>query len=186
MLCKLCTVCSWEATLTSRTSTSGLWTSWGRVAIDITAKHPKSRNCYEYVLTVVDYVTKWAKANPIRDHKATTVARVLLENCFRRLGMPEDVISDHGAEFEGKLFTGLCKSVNVSKLRTISYRPLINEMVERYHRTFNQMSGKVVGEIQRDFDLHVPAAAARVHVEFHDARLRSSSGGGHRSRSTGR
>ena len=91
---------------------------WGRVAIDITGKHPKSRNCYEYILTVMNYVTKWAQAYPIRDHKATTVARVLLENCVMRLGMPEEIISDQGPEFEGELFIELCKSLNVSKLRT--------------------------------------------------------------------
>ena len=65
-----------------------------------------------------------------------------------------------------------------------------NGMVGRYHRTLNQMLGKVVGETQRDWDLHVPAAAAAyrasehvvagVHTEFHDARQRSSSAGGRR------
>ena len=101
----------------------------------------KSRNGYEYILTVMNYFTKWAKAYPIRDHKAATVARVLLENCFTRLGMPEEVISDQGAEFEGELFTELCKSLNAGKLRTSPYRPSTNEMVERYHRTLNQMLG---------------------------------------------
>ena len=71
----------------------------------------------------MDYITKWAEAYPIRDHKATTVGRVLLENCFTRQGMPEEIISDEGAEFEGELFTALCKSLNVSKLRTSPYRP---------------------------------------------------------------
>ena len=70
----------------------------------------------------MDYFTKWADAYPIRDHKATTVARVLLENCFTRLGMTEEIVSDKGAEFEGELFTELCKSLNVSKLRTSPYR----------------------------------------------------------------
>ena len=101
-------------------------TPWARVAIDITGKHPKSRNGYEYILTVMDYFTKWAESYPIRDHKATTVARVLLENCFTLLGIPEEVISDQGAEFEGELFIALCKSLNVSRLKTSPYRPSAN------------------------------------------------------------
>ena len=103
------------------------------MAIDISGKHPKSRNGYEYILSVIDYFTKWAEAYPIGDHKATMVARVLLDNCFTRLGMPEEVISDQGAEFEGELFTELRKSLNVSKLRASPYRPSTNGMVERYH-----------------------------------------------------
>ena len=142
-------------------------TPWRRVAIDITGKHPKSRNDYEYILTVMDYFTKWAEAYPIRDHKATTLARVLLENCFTRLGMPEEIISDQGAEFEGELFTELCKPLNISKLRTSPHRPSINGMVERYHRTLNQMLGKVVGETRRDWDLHVAAAAAAYRASEH-------------------
>ena len=69
-------------------------TPWGRVVIDITGKNPKSRNGYEYIITVMDYFTKWAEAYPIRDQKATTVARVLLDNCFAGLGMPKEIISD--------------------------------------------------------------------------------------------
>ena len=33
-------------------------TPWGPVAIDITGKHPKSRNGYEYILTAMNYFTK--------------------------------------------------------------------------------------------------------------------------------
>ena len=108
-----------------------------------------------------------AEAYPIHDHKATTVARVLLENCFMRLGISEEFISDQGAEFEDELFTELCKSLNVSKLRTSPYRPSTNGMIERYHRTLNQMLGKLVGETQRDWDLHVPAAAAAYRASEH-------------------
>ena len=55
-------------------------TPWCRVAIDITGKLPMSRNCYEYILTVMVYFTKWTDAYSMGGHKATTVARVLLEN----------------------------------------------------------------------------------------------------------
>ena len=108
MLCKLCTVFSWEATSTSRTSTSDVWDTMGSSVNRYHRKISEVRNGYEYILTVMDYFTKWTEAYPIRDHKATTVARVLLENCFTRLGMPEEVISDQGAEFEGELCTEPC------------------------------------------------------------------------------
>ena len=107
------------------------------------------------------------KAYPIRDHNATTVARVLLENCFTRLGIPEEIISDQGPESQGELFTEMCKSFNIGNLRTSPYRPSINGMVQRYHRTLNQMVGKVVSDTQRDWDLHVPAAAAAYRASKH-------------------
>ena len=38
---------------------------WERIGIDITGPHPKSRNGYVYMLTIMDYFTKWADAFPI-------------------------------------------------------------------------------------------------------------------------
>ena len=81
--------------------------------------------------------------------------------------MPEEFISDQGAEFDGQLLTELCKSLNITNLRTSPYRPSTNEMVERYHRTLNQMLGKVVGETHRDWNLHVPAAAVVYRASEH-------------------
>ena len=64
---------------------------WSRVAIDITGRYPKSRNVYEYILTVMNYFTKWAEAYPIRDHKATTVASSFTELVYT----PRDAGGDH-------------------------------------------------------------------------------------------
>ena len=48
----------------------------------------------------MDHFTKWEEAFPIRDHKAHTVAKVLLDRLFSRFGMPEELLSDQGPEFE--------------------------------------------------------------------------------------
>ena len=59
-------------------------TPWSKLSIDITGTHPRSRTGCEYILTVMDHFTKWAEAFPIRDHKAHTVAKVLLDRLFSR------------------------------------------------------------------------------------------------------
>ena len=46
---------------------------WERVAIDITSKHPKSRIGNEYMVTVMDDFSKWAKAYPLKDPGGATV-----------------------------------------------------------------------------------------------------------------
>ena len=119
------------------------------------------------ILTVMNYFTKWAQAYSIRDHRATMVARVFLENCSTRLELPEETVSDQGPEFEGELFTELCKFFNINKLRTSPYRPSTNGIVERYHRTLNQKLGKVESDTQWDLDLNVPAAAAAYRASKH-------------------
>ena len=121
---------------------------WERIAIDITGKLAKSRNGNEYMLTVIDHFSKWAKAYPLRDHKAPTVAKVLVEQLFSRFGMPYQLLSDQGPEFVSDLFLEMCRWMDIDKIRT-AHRTACHVMLERYHRTLNSMLGKIVEENQR-------------------------------------
>ena len=51
-----------------------------RSSLDITGPHPKSNKGNVFIVTLVDHFSKWAKACPVRNHEAETIARVLLEN----------------------------------------------------------------------------------------------------------
>lgn len=125
-------------------------TPWAKAAVDITGKHPRSSRDYGYIVTVMDLFTKWVEAFPVRDHKATNVANILLENVFSRFGMPEELLSDQGAKFESELIAHLCSALEIKKIRTSPYRPSTNGALERFHRTLKQMIGKVVSATQRD------------------------------------
>ena len=101
------------------------------------------------------------EAFPIRDHKAHTMEKVLLDRLFSRLGMPQELLYDQGSEFESKLVTEWCKALAVRKIRTSPCRPTTNGMLEGFNRTLNQMIGKVISENQRDWDEYVqPVMAA--------------------------
>ena len=142
---------------------------WEVVSIDITGPHPRSRRGHEYILTVVDHFTKWAEAIPIRNHTATTVARVLFDNIFSRLGMPLRCLSDQGAEFESALFQQLCAWMGIEKIRTTPYHPSTNATVERFHRTLNSMLAKVVGVNHRDWCEHLPSVMAAYRASLHES-----------------
>ena len=105
------------------------------MAIDITGKHPKSRNGNEYMLTVMDHFSKWEDAYPHKDQKKPKVATVLFEQMFSRLGMPDQLQSDQGRILE--LFPEMCKWRGIEKIRTSPYRPACNGMLEVYHRTLH-------------------------------------------------
>ena len=105
----------------------------------------------------MDHFTKRAEAFPIRDHKAHTVAKVLLDRLFSRFGMPEEQLSDQGPEFDSELVAEWCKALGVRKS---PYRPTTNGILERIHRTLNQMIGKIVSEGQRDWNEYVQPVVA--------------------------
>ena len=140
-----------------------------RLAIDITGPHPKSRAGHVFILTVLDPFTKWAEAIPIRNHEAVTVARVLTDQVFSRIGVPLQILSDRGAEFESSLVAELCKTLEVDKIRTTAYKPSTNGGVERFHRTLNSMLAKVVEYSQRDWSARLPHVMAAYRASRHEA-----------------
>ena len=142
-------------------------TAWSKASVDITGTHPRLRTGCEYILTALDHFTKWADALPIRDHKAHTVEKVLLDRLFSRFGMPEELLSDQGLEFESELVAEWCKALGVRKIRTIPYRPTTSGMLERIHRTLNQTIGKVVSEGQRDWDQYIQPVMAAYRASKH-------------------
>jgi len=140
-----------------------------RISIDITGPHPRSSKGHVFLLTVMDHFSKWAEAIPLRNHTASTVARALMVNIFSRFGVPLQLLSDRGPEFEGALFQELCRWMEIDKVRTTAYRPSTNGMVERYHRTLNSILGKIISGDQRDWCERVPVAAAAYRASVHEA-----------------
>ena len=141
---------------------------WSRVSLDITGPHPRSAKSNQYILTLVDHFTKWAEAIPIRNHTAPAVARQLMVNVFSRFGVPQQILTDRGSEFESDLFKSLLDWMGVDKLRSTVFRASTNGQVERFHRTLNSMLAKVVSENQRDWDECVPFVMAAYRASKHE------------------
>jgi hypothetical protein len=64
---------------------------------------PKSKNC-EYILVVVDYVSKWVEAMPCRAADIKNSKKMFEEILFPRFRVPRIVISDGGTHFIDKNF----------------------------------------------------------------------------------
>jgi len=54
------------------------------IAVDITGRHPKSARGNEYIVTATCLFSRWAEAFLVRNHTASIVARVLVEQLFTR------------------------------------------------------------------------------------------------------
>ena len=121
------------------------------------------------MLTVIDHFSKWANAFPIRNQEAKTIAQTLLDKVFCYLGMPLQILSDQGANFQSDLFKELCFALNIEKIRTSVYKPSTNGAVERFHRTLNSMIGKIVAENHRNWHEVIPQVMAAYRASEHTA-----------------
>ena len=95
-------------------------TPWERIGIDLTCRHPRTRWGNYYLLTYVDYFTKFVEVYAIPNKEAETVFRVLAEEVFPRHGVPLQVMTDQGSELENQL---LRDCATVTGLKTFGPAP---------------------------------------------------------------
>ena len=80
-----------------------------RIAVDIAGPLPITTQGNRYVYVVMDYFTKWPEAYALPNHEAETVEEVLVDQFFTRFGVPGELHSDQGREFESQVFQECCK-----------------------------------------------------------------------------
>ena len=127
-----------------------------RVAVDVLGPLPKTNDGNQYIVIAQDYFTKWPEAFPVPDQKATTVADVLVNQFFTRFGIPQELHSDQGRNFESEVFQDVCKLLGIHKTRTTPYHPQSDGMVERFNRTLGNGLSMFVNQNHTDWDKHVP------------------------------
>ena len=78
-------------------------TPFRRVAVDLFGPtSPSSGAKNRYILTMVDYATRYPEAVALRSIDTETVAEALVE-MFSRVGVPSEILSDRGTQFTSAL-----------------------------------------------------------------------------------
>ena len=138
-----------------------------RIAIDIMGPLRISDRGNRYVLVVGDYFTKWIEAYALPNQEALTIATTLCEEFFCRFGIPNELHSDQGRNFESAIVKELCDLLGIKKTRTTPFRPQSDGMIERFNRTLGQMLSKVVDLDQRNWDVKLPYAMLAYRASSH-------------------
>ena len=140
-----------------------------RLATDIAGPFPLSDNGNKYILVVMDYFTKWVEAYAIPDSTAATVADKIVTEFISRFGIPLEIHSDQGRNYESHLFKQMCELLDITKSRTTPYRPQSNGMIERFNRTLLDMISSYVYDHQRNWDIHLPLLTMAYRSCEHDS-----------------
>ncbi len=63
-----------------------------------------------------------------------------------RTGIPDSILTGHGAVFTGKVFSRIAEILGCRAIKTTPYHPQGNGVVERLHGTLKPMLAKTVSE----------------------------------------
>ena len=110
-----------------------------RVALDLIGPiHPPSEEGHRYILTLVDYATRYPEAVPLRTCTAEAVAEALID-LYSRLGIPSEILTDLGRQFVSSCMQEVSNLLNIRQLTTTPYHPMCNGLVKKFNGTMKSM-----------------------------------------------
>ena len=131
--------------------------------------HPATSRGNMVIMVCTDSFTKYAVAVPLPHHQAELVANTLVEKVYLHLGIPDELHTDQGTDFESNLFKRVHTLLGVSKTRTTPFHPESNSNVERFNRTLGAMLRCFSQDEPHDWDLHLPYLVAAYNSTVHDS-----------------
>ncbi|XP_062615055.1 uncharacterized protein LOC134276789 [Saccostrea cucullata] len=132
-------------------------TPFERVAVDLVGPlSPITDKGNRYILTVVDYSTRYPEAVALKNIDTETVAEALVE-IFSRVGIPKEVLSDMGTQFTSNIMKEVGRLLSFKQLVTTPYHPACNGLVEKFNGTLKSMMKKMSSERPKDWDRYLPA-----------------------------
>ena len=140
-----------------------------RVHIDVMGELPETDNGNKYILVLTDHFSKWAHAWALPNQLVLTVADAVMTDFFMVFGLPRQIHTDQGPNFESHLFSQMCRMLGIEKTRTTPYRPQSDGHVERYNRTLQQMLKAYVNDNRDDWDDHLPYVMAAYRATRHES-----------------
>jgi hypothetical protein len=94
-------------------------------AIDFVGPFPKREKISgeKYIITTVEYLTKWAEAEPVKNCTKETTAKFIYENIVTRLDCPLTIINDQGTHFINNTIEVLLKKFLIDHRKMTAYHP---------------------------------------------------------------
>ena len=140
-----------------------------RVAMDLIGPiDPPSEAGHRYILTLIDYATKYPEAVPLKRIDAETVAEALVD-IYSRLGIPEEVLRDQGAQFVSDCMKEVCRLLDVLQSTTTPCHPLCNGLVEKFNGTLKKMLRRLCSEQPKQWHSYINALLDKTPLFFPSA-----------------
>ncbi|KAM7306615.1 uncharacterized protein ISCGN_010318 [Ixodes scapularis] len=103
------------------------------VHLDHVGPYVRSGRRNQWILALIDNLTKFVKLYPVRDTSTKNVLRCL-QSFITEFGLPNRVVLDRGSRFTSDEFESFCQKKRVYHTLNSAHHPRANGQVERVNR----------------------------------------------------
>ncbi|KAL4085097.1 hypothetical protein QTP88_027389 [Uroleucon formosanum] len=129
-----------------------------KIFLDIVGPLVTTLSGNTYILTLQDDLTKYSMGIALPNHQANTIAEAFVTNFVCTHGIPQTILTDQGTDFLSKIFTKVCKLLQINKINTSPFHPQTNGSLERSHRTLTEYLRHYVDKKLNNWDEYLPYA----------------------------
>src|SRR6266511_3585748 len=117
-----------------------------RIRIDIVGPLTITKKGNRYIVTAMDYFTKWLIAKAIKEATAKTVSKFIYEKIICEHGCPQILQSDRGTHFVNRVIQDLSEKFRIKHRLFTLYHLQTNGLVERFNQTLCEKLAKLSEE----------------------------------------
>jgi len=117
-------------------TTSSIFHSFEKWPIDFIGpiQPPRKKIGARYIITVTEYLTRWAEVQPVKDCTGATTKKFLFEYVLTKFGCPKVLISDRGTHFLNEMISMLIEEFLVYHQKSTPYHPQANGTVQAFNK----------------------------------------------------
>ena len=94
-------------------------------AIDLMGSFPEFEDGNKYVLLVVDSFSKWVEAYAVPNIEGKTMAKKFVMEFISRFGIPVQIKSDSGKQFDCELLRNTCQLLDINHKMSTPFYPRV-------------------------------------------------------------
>jgi transposase InsO family protein len=113
--------------------------------------HPTSSGQHRWILTAIDYFTKWIEAIPTRNASHKVIIG-FLEDIIARFGCPNRIFTDNAASFKVEPLNQFCEQYGITLIHSTPYYPQGNGLAESSNKSLINIVKKLLEDNKKAWD----------------------------------
>jgi transposase InsO family protein len=113
--------------------------------------HPPSSGHHRWILTAMDYFTKWIEAVSSRQAIDSVIIKFLENNILSHFGCPRKIITDNASSFQSKKLINFFNQYHIGLGHSTTYYPQGNGLAESSNKTLVNIIKKKLQENKKSW-----------------------------------